>query len=118
MERIKILVVEDEIKISKMIKKVLEADRCYVDISRDGKDGLFEAEKKKHDLIILDIMLPSLNGLEVCRKLRKKGLKTPILMLTAKDTIEDRMTAMEAGADDYLSKPFSFEELITRARAL
>jgi len=118
MHQSKILVVEDEVKIAGMIKKVIEADNFVVDMAHDGKQGLIMAENADYDLIVLDIMLPKLNGLEVCKALRYDKVMTPIIMLTARDTIEDRMAAADAGANDYLSKPFSFDDLLVKIKVL
>ena len=113
-----ILVVEDEIKITRFIKKGLEMEHYTVEIAYDGKEALEKAEINNYDLIILDIMLPKIDGLEVCKKLREAKIETPIIMLTAKNTVEDRIKGLDAGADDYLVKPFSFGELLARIRAL
>ncbi|RLC38003.1 DNA-binding response regulator [Candidatus Falkowbacteria bacterium] len=113
-----ILVVEDEIKITRFIKKGLEMDHYTVDIAYDGKEALEKAEINNYDLIILDIMLPKMDGIEVCKKLREAKVETPIIMLTAKNTVEDRIKGLDAGADDYLVKPFAFGELLARIRAL
>lgn len=113
-----ILVVEDEIKIVRFIKKGLEMEHYTVDSARDGEEALEKAEINNYDLIILDLMLPKISGVEVCRKLRESKVETPIIMLTAKDTVEDRIKGLDAGADDYLVKPFAFGELVARIRAL
>ncbi len=113
-----ILVVEDEIKISRFIKKGLEMEHYTVEIAYDGQDGYEMAELNSYDLIILDIMLPKMSGIEMCRKLRLAKVDTPVIMLTARDTIEDRVKGLDAGADDYLTKPFAFGELVARIRAL
>jgi len=113
-----ILVVEDEIKITRFIKKGLEMEHYTVDTAYDGEEGLEKAEINNYDLIILDIMLPKVDGIEVCRRLRDNKVETPIIMLTARDTVEDRVKGLDAGADDYLVKPFAFGELIARIRAL
>lgn len=118
MENPKVLVIEDEIKIAGLIKRVIESEKYSVELAHDGQQGLRLAEKNKYDLIVLDIMLPKLNGLEVCRALRSDHIKTPIIVLTAKDTIEDRLAATEAGANDYLSKPFYFEDLLEKVKFL
>ncbi len=114
----KILVIEDEVKIARLIKKVIEMDHNTVDLAHDGKSGVFKAGNNNYDIILLDIMMPEIDGIEICRTLRKRGVKTPIMMLTARDAIADRISAMDAGADDYLAKPFSFEELLARTKAL
>lgn len=113
-----ILVVEDEIKISRFIKKGLEMEHYTVEVAYDGQEGFEMAELNSYDLIILDIMLPKMSGIEVCKKLRQSKVDTPIIMLTARDTIEDRVKGLDAGADDYLTKPFAFGELVARIRAL
>jgi heavy metal response regulator len=113
-----ILVVEDEVKITRFIKKGLEMEHYTVDTAYDGEEGLEKAEINNYDLIILDIMLPKINGIEVCKKLREKKIETPVVMLTARDTVEDRVKGLDAGADDYLIKPFAFGELVARIRAL
>ncbi len=113
-----ILVVEDEVKITRFIKKGLEMEHYTVDTAYDGEEALEKAEINNYDLIILDIMLPKVDGIEVCRILREKKIETPIVMLTARDTVEDRIKGLDAGADDYLIKPFAFGELVARVRAL
>jgi len=113
-----ILVVEDEIKITRFIKKGLEMEHYTVDTAYDGEEALEKAETNSYDLIILDIMLPKKDGIEVCGILRESKIETPIIMLTARDTVEDRVRGLDAGADDYLIKPFAFGELVARIRAL
>jgi len=113
-----ILVVEDEVKIMRFIKKGLEMDHYTVDVAYDGEEALEKAEINSYDLMILDIMLPKVNGIEVARKIRENKIDTPIIMLTARDTVEDRVKGLDAGADDYLIKPFAFGELLARIRAL
>lgn len=113
-----ILIVEDERKIASFIKKGLGAEGYTVDVAYDGERGLALAAANDYDLIILDIMLPKLDGVTLCRELRAEGKETPILMLTAKDAMEDRVQGLDSGADDYLTKPFAFEELVARVRAL
>ncbi len=114
----RILVVEDEHRIASAIKKGLEQERFAVDLAFDGQAGYDLASTEEFDLIVLDLMLPRLDGLSICKKLRQDGLHTPILILTAKGQIQDKVTGLDSGADDYLTKPFSFEELIARIRAL
>ena len=114
----KILLVEDEKKLNQGLVLGLQKRGYAVDFAFDGEEGQKLALWNDYDLIILDIMLPKLDGLEVCRNLREKGKKTPILFLTAKDTTEDRVNGLNQGADDYLVKPFSFEELTARIRVL
>jgi heavy metal response regulator len=114
----KILVVEDEERIAHFIQKGLQEEGHAVDLSYDGEDGSFLAEINDYDLIILDLMLPKKNGIVVCREIRGRGVATPVLMLTARDSVEDKVRGLDAGADDYLAKPFAFEELLARVRAL
>jgi len=114
----RILVVEDEHRIANSIKKGLEQEHFAVDVAYSGSDGWDLAEGEEYDLIILDLMLPGIDGLEICRKLRRAGINTPVLMLTAKGQVQDRVTGLDTGADDYVTKPFAFEELLARMRAL
>ena len=114
----RILIIEDERKIALAIKKGLEQELFAVDVVHDGQEGLNFALDEQYDLIVLDRMLPELDGMEVCRQLRASDKKMPILMLTAKDRVGDRVDGLEAGADDYLIKPFAFEELLARVRSL
>jgi len=114
----KILVVEDEERVAQFIQKGLKEEGHAVDVSYDGEDGSFLAEVNDYDLILLDVMLPKKNGISVCREIRARGVVTPVLMLTARDSVEDRVRGLDAGADDYLVKPFAFEELLARVRAL
>ncbi|MBI4431283.1 MAG: response regulator transcription factor [Candidatus Omnitrophica bacterium] len=114
----RILVVEDEKKVRDFVKKGFEEEGHCVDPAADGQEGYFLAEGEKYDCIVLDIMLPKLDGYEVARQLRAKGNKTPIIFLTAKDAVDDRVKGLELGADDYLVKPFAFSELSARVRAL
>lgn len=114
----KILLVEDEPQIAGFISRGLRREGYNIITAADGKTGLDMAFAELPDLIILDVMLPDIDGLNVCRQIREGELQTPILMLTAKDAIPDRVAGLEAGADDYLGKPFAFEELIARVRAL
>ncbi len=114
----KILVVEDEVRIAEALKTGLEQEAYAVDLAFDGLDGFNSAESDDYDLIILDLMLPEMNGIEVCQKLRAEGHQTPILMLTAKSEVEDIVKGLDVGADDYLAKPFSFDVLLARIRAL
>lgn len=112
----KILLVEDDEKISSFISRGLKEENYTVDISFDGEDALYLATTNSYDLIILDIMIPKIDGLETCKILRAKNILTPIIMLTAKSSIEDKVEGLNEGANDYLTKPFSFEELIARIR--
>jgi heavy metal response regulator len=114
----RILVVEDEIKMAAFIKRGLEEEGIAVDIAADGEDGLFRARSGNYDLVILDITLPMLDGLEVCHRLRQDRVTTPILLLTARDSVEMKVRGLDSGADDYLTKPFAFAELLARLRAL
>lgn len=114
----RILVVEDEKKVASFIKKGLEEENYAVDIAYDGEEGLVLADINEYDLILLDIMLPKLDGIEVLRRIRGNGSGVPILMLTAKDAVEDIVSGLDSGSDDYLTKPFSFAELLARVRAL
>jgi len=116
--RMRILLVEDERRLSNVIKKGLEEDGYAVDTAFDGEEGQFMAESESYDLIILDCLLPKFDGITLCKNIRKKGHKTPILMLTAKSAIEDKVLGLDSGADDYMTKPFSFLELRSRVRAL
>lgn len=114
----RILVVEDEHKIAGSIKKGLEQEKYAVDVAFTGEDGFDLASTEDYDLIILDIALPGMDGIEICTKLREEKNHTPILMLTAKGQISDKVKGLNAGADDYLTKPFAFEELLARIKAL
>ncbi len=114
----RILLVEDDKKLAGYVKKGLCEEQYAVDVQHDGLSGLSWAREVEYDLIILDLMLPGKDGLAICREIRKIGRLTPILMLTAKDTIEDKVKGLDSGADDYLPKPFSFDELLARIRAL
>jgi len=114
----RILVVDDDRRLCAVIKRGFLEEGYAVDLAYDGEEGEYLAEVNPYDLIILDIMLPSKDGIEVCRELRAKKINTPILMLTAKDTVEDRVRGLDTGADDYLVKPFAFNELLARVRAL
>lgn len=114
----KILVVEDEHRIATYIKKGLEMKANVVDVVYDGETGLDMAGSEAYDVIVLDRMLPKIDGVEICRRLRNDDNHTPILLLTAKTQVEDRVEGLEAGADDYLGKPFAFSELLARVKAL
>lgn len=116
--RMRILLVEDERRIALSIKKGLEQERYAVDVVFDGTEGYDLAITEEYDCIILDVMLPGLDGVSIAAKLRKEKIHTPILILTAKSQIQDKVHGLDAGADDYLTKPFSFEELLARIRAL
>lgn len=114
----KILLIEDDEKISNFIKKGLEEEAFIIDTAFDGEEGFYLAQIYTYDLIILDLMLPKLDGIEVCKRVRQINSKIPILMLTAKNKLEDKINGFEHGADDYLSKPFFFNELMARIKAL
>lgn len=114
----RILIVEDEVKITQALKFLFTKQKIDVDIANDGEEGLILAGKEIYDVIVLDIMLPGVNGIEILKSIRKAGSKTPVIMLTAKDTVDDRVFGLETGADDYLVKPFATKELIARVKAL
>lgn len=113
-----ILVVEDEKRLAEALQQILSEKKYMVDLAFDGSDGLDMAMSGIYDIIILDVMLPKMNGLQVAQSLRKAKISTPILMLTAKDQVSDKVTGLDAGADDYMTKPFSPDELFARVRAL
>ena len=113
-----ILVVEDERRLAQVVRKVLEEEGHTVDVATDGEEGLAMAMDSSHDVIVLDVLLPGIDGFEVCRRLRAGRVDTPVLLLTALDAVEDRVRGLDAGADDYLPKPFAFQELLARLRAL
>lgn len=113
-----ILVVEDEQRLATLLRRVLAAERHVVDIASDGPTGLDLAASESYDLVILDLMLPGMDGLDVCRALRASKIWVPILMLTARGALEDRVAGLDVGADDYLVKPFAMQELLARVRAL
>ncbi len=113
-----ILVVEDEGKIANILRKGLQADLYTVDIAADGEEALEKVSYNSYDFVILDVMLPKIDGLTVCREIRKKNTGLPILMLTAKDDVTDKIAGLDAGADDYVTKPFSYAEISARIRAL
>jgi two-component system OmpR family response regulator len=114
----RILVIEDEKRIADNLKKGLEMENYTVDVAYDGLDGVEMAEAEDYDLVLLDLMLPELAGMDVCKRLRNKGQLMPILMLTARGQTEDKVRGLDAGGDDYLTKPFAFEELLARIRSL
>jgi two-component system response regulator MprA len=116
--RDRVLVVDDDPPLRRMLARTLTAEGYEVTVAADGGAALTEAERAAPDVIVLDVAMPALDGLAVCRRLRSKGLPTPILMLTARDAVPDRVAGLEAGADDYLVKPFAVQELIARLRAL
>jgi len=114
----RLLVIEDEKKVARFIKKGLEEEGYAVDLAFDGEEGLAMLLDQVHDLILLDIALPKIDGLQVLKKLREKKVRTPVLLLTVRATIEDKVLGLDSGADDYLPKPFAFQELLARIRAL
>lgn len=113
-----ILVVEDEHRLAYLLRRVLLEERHNVDLAHDGEDGLMLATSGTYDLVILDVMLPKLDGIEVCRQMRVDSVMSPVLMLTARGSVEDRVVGLNVGADDYLVKPFAMEELLARVNAL
>src|SRR5580700_1469737 len=114
----RILLVEDDPGVRRFVVKGLREQAYAVDTAATGEDALYQADINEYDLIILDVMIPPPDGFEVCRRLRKAGRRMPILMLTARDAVEDRVRGLDHGADDYLTKPFEFRELLARLRAL
>ncbi|HXS15470.1 MAG TPA: response regulator, partial [Candidatus Saccharimonadales bacterium] len=114
----RILIIEDEKTLADSIKRGLMDEQYAVDVFYNGKDGYEQAVSEEYDMILLDIMLPDMDGVSICRSLRARKNYTPILMLTAKDTTEDKILGLDSGADDYVVKPFSFEELLARIRSL
>jgi DNA-binding response OmpR family regulator len=114
----RVLVVDDDHRLCSVVKRGLREEAYVVDVAFDGEEGQYLAEVNPYDLIVLDIMMPKKDGIAVCRELRANDVNTPILMLTARDAVEDRVNGLDAGADDYLIKPFAFSELLARVRAL
>ena len=114
----RILLVEDEQKLARALQDGLQDDQYRVDIAHTGEEGFYLVETQSFDLVILDVMLPGRSGIEILAAMRQRGIKTPVLMLTAKDTVEDRVLGLDSGADDYLIKPFALSELLARIRAL
>jgi two-component system, OmpR family, response regulator len=114
----RVLIVEDEAKMAGLIRRGLSREGMAVDLAGNGEDAVPRAEATEYDAIVLDVMLPGIDGFEVCRRLRASGVWAPILMLTARDSIRDRVAGLDTGADDYLTKPFSYAELLARLRAL
>ena len=114
----RVLIVEDELKLAGLLRRGLVEEGLSADVARTGDDALWMAAATDYDAIVLDVMLPGADGFEVCRRLREAGRWSPVLMLTARDAVEDRVAGLDAGADDYLAKPFSFAELLARLRAL
>jgi len=115
---VRVLVVEDEVKLAGLIRRGLREEGVLADVAIKGEDALWMAEATVYDVVVLDLMLPGIDGFETCRRLRGDGVRTPILMLTARDAVEDRIAGLDTGADDYLAKPFDFGELLARLRAL
>ena len=114
----RILIVEDEESLALRIKSVLESEKYHPEVAFDGRNGLEQALTEEYDLIILDILLPRLNGLQVLKEIRREKLSVPVLLLTAKNRVEDKVSGLDAGADDYLTKPFAIPELLARVRTL
>ena len=114
----RILIVEDEVKMAGLIRRGLREEGMAADVAKSGEDALWMAGSTDFDAIVLDVMLPGIDGFETCRRLRDDGVWAPVLMLTARDAVEDRVAGLDGGADDYLTKPFSFAELLARLRAL
>jgi two-component system OmpR family response regulator len=114
----RVLIVEDQAKLAALLRRGLSRDGMAVDVASNGEDALWMAEATDYDAVILDVMLPGVDGFEVCRRLRSAEMWSPILMLTARDAIRDRVAGLDSGADDYLTKPFSYAELLARLRAL
>jgi two-component system OmpR family response regulator len=115
---VRILVIEDEVKMASLIRRGLREEGHAADVAIKGEDALWMAQATEYDAIVLDVMLPGLDGFEICQRLRTEGVWAPVLMLTARDAVEDRVAGLDRGADDYLTKPFSFAELLARLRAL
>ena len=114
----RVLIVEDELRMASLIRRGLTNEGLAADVAVRGADALWMAEAHDYDAVLLDVMLPDVNGFEVCRRLRAAGVWAPVLMLTARDSVEDRVAGLDSGADDYLVKPFAFAELLARLRAL
>ena len=114
----RVLIVEDELKMASLVRRGLREEGLAADVAIKGEDALWMAQATDYDVIVLDVMLPGIDGFETCRRLREKGVWAPVVMLTARDAVEDRVAGLDGGADDYLTKPFSFAELLARLRAL
>lgn len=114
----KILVVEDEKGVANFIRKGLEEEGHAIDVATDGEEGLSLVSQNLYDLLVLDVMLPGISGIELCSRIRQLDIHSPVLMLTARDSVNDKVLGLDSGADDYLTKPFSFEEFLARVRAL
>jgi two-component system OmpR family response regulator len=115
---VRALIVEDELRMASLIRRGLTKEGLAVDVAKDGEEALWMAQSSNYDVIVLDVMLPGINGFETCRRLRTSGVWAPVLMLTARDSVDDRVAGLDTGADDYLVKPFAFAELLARLRAL
>jgi two-component system OmpR family response regulator len=115
---VRVLIVEDEIKMARLLRRGMRNEGLAADVAIKGEDALWMAEATEYDAIVLDVMLPGIDGFETCRRLREAGVWAPVLILTARDSVEDRIAGLDGGADDYLVKPFSFAELLARLRAL
>jgi two-component system OmpR family response regulator len=118
MKSMRALVVEDELRMASLIRRGLTKEGLAVDVAKDGEDAVWMAESSEYDVIVLDVMLPGIDGFETCRRMRESGVWAPVLMLTARDSVDDRVAGLDTGADDYLVKPFAFAELLARLRAL
>src|SRR5919106_3338807 len=114
----RLLIVEDDVKMAALVRRGLSEEGAAVDVARSGEDALWMAAAAPYDALVLDVMLPGIDGFETCRRLRGDGVWAPVLLLTARDAVEDRVAGLDRGADDYLVKPFSFAELLARLRAL
>jgi two-component system OmpR family response regulator len=114
----RVLIVEDETKMAGLLRRGLRSEGIAVDLADRGEDAVWMADATAYDAIVLDVMLPGIDGFEVCRRLRDEGVRSPVLMLTARDSVRDRVAGLDGGADDYLTKPFSYAELLARLRAL
>jgi two-component system OmpR family response regulator len=115
---VRVLIVEDELRMASLIRRGLSKEGLAVDVAGRGEEAVWMAEATEYDAIVLDVMLPGISGFETCRRLRTSGVWAPVLMLTARDSVEDRVAGLDTGADDYLVKPFAFAELLARLRAL
>jgi two-component system, OmpR family, response regulator len=115
---VRVLIVEDELRMASLVRRGLISEGLAADVASTGEDALWMADAGGYDAIVLDVMLPGINGFETCRQLRAKGVWAPVLMLTARDSVDDRVAGLDTGADDYLVKPFAFAELLARLRAL
>jgi two-component system OmpR family response regulator len=114
----RVLVVEDELKMAQLVRRGLREHGYVADVATEGSEAFVMAGSAEYDVVVLDVMLPDVDGFEICRRLRSDGMRAPVLMLTARDAVEDRVAGLDSGADDYLTKPFSFSELLARLRAL